>query len=87
MSDKTSDADKARPGAVEVSPETLKLIAELLPAIAGWAEQEIGEPMTSPADVVALSVAVMHERVFAEAHQMLAEAKAREAESRGGAVH
>ena len=87
MSDKTSDADKPQLASVEVSDATLLQIAELLPPISAWAAEACGQPKTGPADVVALAVASLHESVFTRAGAMLAEAKAREAERDGSALH
>ena len=86
MSDKTSETDKPQLASVEVSDATLLQIAELLPPMSAWAAEAYGQPKTSPADIVAFAVASLHESVYTKAHAMLAEAEAREAETRG-AVH
>ncbi len=62
---------------VELGPETTRMLSELQPAVELWAATEGGEPATSPADVINLSIAVLHSHVFAGAHAMLAAGEVR----------
>ncbi len=74
---------RKRPTATaEIDGETLRKIAELLPAVREWAKAE-GMPATSPADVIALAVALMHEQVFIKVDRMVRE-QTEAAEDEGG---
>ena len=75
-----------RPGRilVEVAGPSLQRLAELLPAVAAWAEAE-GQPETSPADVVELAIASLHESVFTKAREIVRE-QSEAAETEGGAL-
>ena len=59
--------------AVRIEGETLRQIAEVLPAVAGWARSQ-GQPCTNPADVVVFAIALLHEQVMAKAEAMLDDA-------------
>lgn len=67
-----SMTDSAKAVTVELSRDTVHEIAELLPAVAGWAAT-MGEERTGAGDVVALAVAMLHAQVFAQARQILAD--------------
>ena len=70
-----SDAKTDQPTMVriEMAPETLQRLAELMPAVAAWARAE-GAPATAPGDVIAFAIALLHAQVFERAGEMLAEA-------------
>ena len=61
---------------VELSPETVELIAQLLPATSLWAASE-GQGQTGGGDVVALAVAVLHAQVFGRALDKIAAGEVR----------
>ena len=65
---------------VEIDRETLRRIAELLPAVAQWARECHGQPATSPADIVSLAVAVLHAQVSSKIEAMLEDIEDAEAE-------
>ena len=62
-----SEAGERRRVTVELSGEALRLIEELGPAVTMWAANEMGEEMTSPADVIELAIHCLHAQVFAAA--------------------
>lgn len=64
--------DKPDKIAVEIGGESLKRLAELLPAVAHQAEQA-GVPPPSPADVVELALTYFHTAVFSRASDILAD--------------
>ena len=74
MSDGDGKADQPTTVRVEMAPETLQRLAELMPAVALWARAEGGEAATAPGDVIALAIALLHAQVCARAGDMLAEA-------------
>ena len=57
---------------MRIDGDSLLKLAELLPAVALWAQTE-GEPQTSPADVVDLAIALMHKQVFDRATEMISD--------------
>ena len=70
-----TDETKHRTVKVELDEVTLQKLMELQPAVAGFAAAEFGEEITSPADVTALAIHLLHVQVFARAHAMLADAE------------
>ena len=72
MSDEKAKADTPKVIGVEMAPETLEKLGELLPAIALWAKREGNEGETGPGDVIALAIGVLHAQVFERAHDMIA---------------
>ena len=67
-----TEADQPTLVRVEMAPETVQRLAELMPAVGLWAKAEGGEQATAPGDVIALSIALMHSMVFERAHDMIA---------------
>ena len=71
----SEEADQPITVRVEMAPETMQRLAELMPAIALWAKAEGDEDATAPGDVIGLAIAVLHATVFERAHGMIAEAR------------
>ncbi len=73
-----SENDEKAPPRVtcELSGEAMAKITDLLPAVAHWAAS-MGQPRTSPADVVELAIALLHEQVFDKAEAMIRDGKVR----------
>ena len=71
MSDKPSEPQPEMVR-VEMAPETMQKLAELMPAVSLWAKTESGEGRTGPGDVIALAIGVLHAQVFARADEMIA---------------
>ena len=67
--------DKTRLIQLRIAPETEQQIADLLPAVAGWARDNDLGCRTGEGDVIAFAVDVMHQQVFAKLADMLGAAK------------
>ena len=63
--------DKPSRVTCELSDGSVRRISELMPAVALWAEATEGEPLTGPADVVELAVAVLHCKVCNRTNEIL----------------
>ena len=63
---------------VHLEPESVKQVLELVPAATGYANSLGLEGVANPADVVALAIQVLHERVFRRAVEIASEAAERE---------
>ena len=72
MSADTAKADEPRVIQLEVSDTALRMIAELLPPVAAWAESEGYDGETLPGDVILIALGHLHSTVYGKAHAMLA---------------
>ena len=72
----TAPATGTRSISVRIEGDTLRQIAEVLPAVGMWA-RSCGMPCTNPADVVCLAVAIFHEQVMVKTEAMLDDAAER----------
>lgn len=68
----TDDQPKSVVVGIDLPAATVEQIAELLPAIALWAEGEGCDEPVGPADVVVLAVHQLHHEVFSRAHLLAA---------------
>ncbi len=66
---------KPKTVAVELSPESVQMLAEMVPAAKLMAASQ-GVPVMSPADLVGIAIAYMHERVIGRAAAMAEENEA-----------
>ena len=73
--EQTDKADAATVIGVDLPAVTIQQIAELLPAIALWAESEGCDEPVGPADVIVLAVHRMHHDVYSRAHALAATVK------------